>query len=101
MQKYIVYFIYKLETYWRVLLFGLLLFLVIAFFSGSTTLPDMVYFTFLDADPDRGAVVLDKDPFDATLSKIVYLDQGWKASDRKSTRLNSSHIPLSRMPSSA
>ena len=24
-----------------------------------------------------------------------------KASDRKSTRLNSSHIPLSRMPSSA
>ena len=32
------------------------------------------------------------------------LAQGWKVhglSDRKSTRLNSSHIPLSRMPSSA
>ena len=26
---------------------------------------------------------------------------GWKRGDRKSTRLNSSHIPLSRMPSSA
>src|ERR1051326_6863241 len=26
---------------------------------------------------------------------------GWPRSDRKSTRLNSSHIPLSRMPSSA
>ena len=27
--------------------------------------------------------------------------QGWILLDRKSTRLNSSHIPLSRMPSSA
>ena len=26
---------------------------------------------------------------------------GWSPKDRKSTRLNSSHIPLSRMPSSA
>ena len=29
------------------------------------------------------------------------IDLSWKSSDRKSTRLNSSHIPLSRMPSSA
>ena len=30
----------------------------------------------------------------------VYI-HSWKREDRKSTRLNSSHIPLSRMPSSA
>ena len=29
------------------------------------------------------------------------LDRSFKIGDRKSTRLNSSHIPLSRMPSSA
>ena len=44
--------------------------------------------------------------------KEIYVQSGWqrdsqraldasKSSDRKSTRLNSSHIPLSRMPSSA
>ena len=27
--------------------------------------------------------------------------KAWQVTDRKSTRLNSSHIPLSRMPSSA
>ena len=32
---------------------------------------------------------------------FVMLDNGQKEIDRKSTRLNSSHIPLSRMPSSA
>ena len=30
-----------------------------------------------------------------------WLEQGLASQDRKSTRLNSSHIPLSRMPSSA
>ena len=35
-------------------------------------------------------------PHDATLYK-----QRYRVEDRKSTRLNSSHIPLSRMPSSA
>src|ERR1051326_2987552 len=33
-------------------------------------------------------------------SEIFYA-YGFKTADRKSTRLNSSHIPLSRMPSSA
>ena len=31
----------------------------------------------------------------------AFLDDFWSELDRKSTRLNSSHIPLSRMPSSA
>ena len=31
----------------------------------------------------------------------VAISLGWPLIDRKSTRLNSSHIPLSRMPSSA
>ena len=35
---------------------------------------------------------------DLTLDKMILKEA---ASDRKSTRLNSSHIPLSRMPSSA
>ena len=44
-------------------------------------------------------VMLDKDSFNSILAD-------WRitlamARDRKSTRLNSSHIPLSRMPSSA
>ena len=30
-----------------------------------------------------------------------YIDDGWSGTDRKSTRLNSSHPPESRMPSSA
>ena len=34
-------------------------------------------------------------------TKGLYLLEGWHRTDRKSTRLNSSHIPLSRMPSSA
>ena len=35
-------------------------------------------------------------------NSIVYLGGSeWAERDRKSTRLNSSHIPLSRMPSSA
>ena len=36
---------------------------------------------------------------DASDAKIKHLNFSWR--DRKSTRLNSSHIPLSRMPSSA
>ena len=35
------------------------------------------------------------------LSEIGYLQEHEMLKDRKSTRLNSSHIPLSRMPSSA
>ena len=35
------------------------------------------------------------------LRDIAFHGKDWIARDRKSTRLNSSHIPLSRMPSSA
>ena len=35
------------------------------------------------------------------ISMVADLDTERAKSDRKSTRLNSSHIPLSRMPSSA
>ena len=44
------------------------------------------------------------------ITVLLYMNEGWESdggrlrilrSDRKSTRLNSSHIPLSRMPSSA
>ena len=38
---------------------------------------------------------------DSTLIAIRIASYGPKMADRKSTRLNSSHIPLSRMPSSA
>ena len=40
----------------------------------------------------------------AFINTLLYLDldrTGFDYPDRKSTRLNSSHIPLSRMPSSA
>ena len=43
-------------------------------------------------DDDKGEI-----EFDANLAE--HMDEG--ELDRKSTRLNSSHIPLSRMPSSA
>ena len=48
----------------------------------------------------------DYTPFMASLDRFVKLDKaggfiGQEPLDRKSTRLNSSHIPLSRMPSSA
>ena len=37
----------------------------------------------------------------AAINNLVKTQKGLKKGDRKSTRLNSSHIPLSRMPSSA
>ena len=42
--------------------------------------------------------------FDAIITDPPYASGGWKPAekkDRKSTRLNSSHLKLSRMPSSA
>ena len=41
------------------------------------------------------------DELDESRWRDAYQVQLWGAIDRKSTRLNSSHIPLSRMPSSA
>ena len=59
--------------------------------------------------PPMGYSKLEKDLFKEILEiysgkhKVpeVYLSAPFKLRDRKSTRLNSSHIPLSRMPSSA
>ena len=54
----------------------------------------------------QGSMKINK-PFDIHLEYVQRM-MGWllfaeldKVRDRKSTRLNSSHIPLSRMPSSA
>ena len=41
------------------------------------------------------------DSFGLPRIKSVFADRSYEGKDRKSTRLNSSHIPLSRMPSSA
>ena len=58
-----------------------------------------------DPDPKTAAelqLLLDKNDA-ATLDRLFngFLTFGTAGLDRKSTRLNSSHIPLSRMPSSA
>ena len=47
----------------------------------------------------RTARVLDMARGAAVSAELIVLPELWQ--DRKSTRLNSSHIPLSRMPSSA
>ena len=45
---------------------------------------------------------LDNERIDSALARILGLSRSVIVKlDRKSTRLNSSHIPLSRMPSSA
>ena len=43
----------------------------------------------------------DRDDGTAGNDNVVPLGRAFEPRDRKSTRLNSSHIPLSRMPSSA
>src|ERR1051326_6709899 len=53
-----------------------------------------------DSKWDREIPVVDL-PVDQALSGIAWREQESLVVDRKSTRLNSSHIPLSRMPSSA
>src|ERR1051326_6677566 len=57
------------------------------------------YFTFFGLPPklDLNVAALEKEFYE--LSRKLHPDLN--ARDRKSTRLNSSHIPLSRMPSSA
>ena len=48
---------------------------------------------------DTGHDVTDLGP--EGVESVDYPDYGYKLADRKSTRLNSSHAGLSRMPSSA
>ena len=45
-------------------------------------------------------ILNERNSFESRIA-VNFLDHQKKATDRKSTRLNSSHIPLSRMPSSA
>ena len=53
---------------------------------------------------DRGANPNAEDPRGSALHSVIWLRKpgtSWEAADRKSTRLNSSHTDISRMPSSA
>ena len=51
-------------------------------------------------ETDEGLVVIDM-PVQPCLERTMEMLRQISREDRKSTRLNSSHIPLSRMPSSA
>ena len=53
-----------------------------------------IYFRILDVDKNDHS-------FEARYWTDVVTEESLAIQDRKSTRLNSSHIPLSRMPSSA
>ena len=55
----------------------------------------------LVAFPTETVYGLGADATNAEAIARVFAAKGRPARDRKSTRLNSSHIPLSRMPSSA
>ena len=54
-----------------------------------------VFPAYLNALSGKGVHILTFNDY------LARRDAGWMGPDRKSTRLNSSHIPLSRMPSSA
>ena len=57
---------------------------------------------FLPANPDpQQRVLIDQLKSGLPARTLMLAIEGGHAADRKSTRLNSSHIPLSRMPSSA
>ena len=68
---------------------------------------DCVGFVYLITNNTTGRKYIGKKlaKFSRTTYRVVKLKNGKKKrkkiKDRKSTRLNSSHIPLSRMPSSA
>ena len=77
-----------------------------AYFSDFTTTnewdPNTVKTTKLSGDGGVGTKYSNTSAFNGRESSLVYEVIEYRAnSDRKSTRLNSSHIPLSRMPSSA
>ena len=59
--------------------------------------------TYQEADDINKTIIRDwlRTLLQATEVKIEFVKADGTLRDRKSTRLNSSHIPLSRMPSSA
>ena len=68
---------------------------------GVWTLEQASYYTKLGTWPQR---VIPRNIYLAghnAFGELGQNDRVYRSSDRKSTRLNSSHIPLSRMPSSA
>ena len=58
---------------------------------------DIYYHVIYDTKFDEGLI----QEINQNKINLYYCNQSTKGQDRKSTRLNSSHIPLSRMPSSA
>ena len=69
--------------------------------SAYITLDDIV--TLIKKELDFKVVDVDtqNDITSTILTQIILEKENAGVKDRKSTRLNSSHIPLSRMPSSA
>ena len=65
--------------------------------------PDFEVVLLDDCSTDGSREVIERYRNHPRIKQIVYNDRngGSAFADRKSTRLNSSHIPLSRMPSSA
>ena len=60
--------------------------------------------TILELGGNNAIIISDKTDIDMALRAVLFGavgTAGQRCTDRKSTRLNSSHIPLSRMPSSA
>ena len=55
----------------------------------------------IDLEVRRGEFITPVGPSGGGKSTLLNLVAGFETPDRKSTRLNSSHVALSRMPSSA
>ena len=69
----------------------------------SHLLPETAMFLILSGPGKGSRYLIDQDELSIGRepSSDIFLDDITVSRDRKSTRLNSSHIPLSRMPSSA
>ena len=86
--------IYLTVIYGFIVLLGLFLLLI---YPGIKNNGMMIH---VDTSPG-GAVVYVDNIYKGTAPTSFFVEKGNREIDRKSTRLNSSHIPLSRMPSSA
>jgi len=81
MQKLLIRLFYNIESHHRRwALIGLCL-LILLILGRSTTYFSTFYYSMVDFDSDRGAVAPPTDICGDHISKIVYLDQGWKESD--------------------
>jgi hypothetical protein len=84
MQKVLIYILYKIGAHakqWATSA-GLALIAVAALLLiSSTTWLDAGYYKVVADDADRGAKAIAADAFGDRFTKVVYLDQGWAASD--------------------